>query len=228
MSDTVLSYQTWNRDPEGDAAMAEIHRPYWRHFIESLPERDFTTRTVLDFGCNRGGFLRLLFALRPFGHGIGVDIAAESVAAAERAKGDAPLSFAVADDLAPWAGSIDLAFSYEVIYLLPDLGRHAEQLRGVLRPGGAYYAVTGCHTENPLWPQWRELLAATSNAPVQDHAPEDYVAAFCDAGFKVSLRRFGFDGFVPAPKDRSFYPQVLDALTYASEHKLLFRFESPA
>ena len=225
MSDTAVSYPTWNKDPEGDAAMAQVHAPYWRHFIECLPERDLAIKTVLDFGCNRGGFLRLLYALRPFQHGIGVDIAADSVAAAERNKGEAPLSFLVANDLSPWADSIDIAFSYEVIYLLPELKRHAEQLFSVLRPGGTYYAVLGCHSENPLWPRWRELLAEESNAPVQDRSPDDYVEAFAQAGFEVSLKRFGFDGFVSAPKDRRYYPSVVDALTYPAEHKLLFRLE---
>lgn len=228
MTEATTSYATWHTDPAADAGMTHAHAPYWRHFIETLPERDLSTRTVLDFGYNRGGFLRLLHALRPFRHGIGVDIASESVAVANAASGDAPLQYEVTTDLTPWAGLIDLAFSYEVIYLLPDLAGHARQLHGVLRPGGSYYAVTGCHTESPLWPRWRALIASTSNAPVQDYAPDHYVAAFVGAGFAVSVRRFGYDGFVRVPRDPGYYPSTLDALAYPAEHKLLFRLDKLA
>lgn len=223
-----LAYATWHKDPEGDAAMAEGHAPYWRHFIRMVPESDLSTKAVLDFGCNRGGFLRLLHALKPFRSGLGVDIAADSLAAAEAAKGRLPLQFEEAGGLAARADSFDLAFSYEVIYLLPDLKGHAETIHRVLRGGGVYYAVTGCHSESPLWPRWRGLLATESNAPVQDYAPQDFIDAFAAAGLEVSLKRFGFDGFVSATKSRAYYPSILDALRYAAEDKLVFRCEKRA
>jgi len=96
---------------------------------------------------------------------------------------------------------------------------------GPLRDGGVYYAVTGCHSECPLWPRWRKLLAAESNAPVQDYRPQDYVDAFAAAGLQVSVKRFGFDDFVPATKSREYYPSILDAICYAAEDKLIFRCE---
>jgi hypothetical protein len=106
-----------------------------------------------------------------------------------------------------------------VIYLLPDLPAHAAQTWRALREGGVYYAVTGCHNHCPLWPAWRTLIGGSTNAPVQDRSPEDYA----DAGFDVSVRKFGYDGFVPARKDRRYYPRLTDALDYPADHKLLFR-----
>ncbi len=225
MTNSASIYATWHTEPQGDIAMAESHSPYWRHFIETVPERDFSSRTILDFGCNRGGFLRLLYAMRPFRHGVGIDIASESVAAAVEAAGNMPLRFHVATDLSPFADSFDVAFSYEVVYLLPDLERHAEQMFQVMRNGGVYYAVTGCHNEMPLWPKWKDLIGGNSNAPVQDRSPLDYIDAFAAAGFDVSVKRFGYDGFVRATKDRKYYPSILDALSYPAEYKLLFRLE---
>jgi SAM-dependent methyltransferase len=217
------TYATWHREPGKDSQMADGHLPYWRHFIKVVPETDLSTRVVLDFGCNQGGFLRLLHAVRPFRRAVGVDIARESVEVARSLKGSMPIDYEVATDLAPWAGTIDVAFSYEVMYLLPDLKRHAGQIRDVLRPGGVYYAVTGCHTASSLWPRFRQVIAETSSAPVQDYAPEDFIAAFTDAGLAVGVRRFGYDGFVPANKDRRYYPTIIDALNYAAEDKLVFR-----
>ncbi len=224
-SSSAQTYDTWHSDPALEPGMAEAHAPYWRHFIDLLPETDLSTRTLLDFGSNRGGFLRLLYALRPFRRAVGVDIAVESTRAAEAAKGTLPISYQVATDLSRWPDTFDMAFSYEVIYLLEDLAEHAAQMRAALRDGGVYYAVTGCHSASPLWPRWRELLVANSNAPVQDRTPDDYVAAFDAAGFAVSVKRFGFDGFVAVPRDPSYYPRLEDALNYPAEDKLLFRLE---
>src|SRR5271163_3231728 len=128
MTTTQQTYATWHADATREPAMEESHRPLWRHFIETIPETDLSTRDVLDFGCNRGGFLRLLNALKPFRHALGIDIAAASIAAARGLVGVSPIDYEVATDLSAWRDRFDLAFSYEVIYLLPDLvprGRHA-------------------------------------------------------------------------------------------------------
>lgn len=223
MSSIPLGYQTWHADAAREAAMEEGHRPLWRHFIETIPETDLTTRQILDFGCNRGGFLRLLHSLKPFRQALGIDIAQDSIAAARNLAGTAPIDYEVASDPSSWPGRFDLAFSYEVIYLLPDIAAHAKGMRTALRSGGVYYAVTGCHTDSPLWPTFRKSISETTNAAVQDRAPDDYASAFRDAGFGVSVRRFRYDGFVPAPKDRLYYPRLMDAVDYAAEHKLLFR-----
>jgi SAM-dependent methyltransferase len=154
---------------------------------------------------------------------MGVDIAEASIAAARSLVGTAPVHFQVGTEAVLPPASFDLSFSYEVIYLLPDLASHAAAMHAALRPGGVYYAVTGCHTQNPLWPAWRSLIGGTTNAPVQDRSPDDYAMAFEEAGFDVSVRRFGYAGFVPASKSRQYYPRLTDALDYPSEYKLLFR-----
>jgi SAM-dependent methyltransferase len=219
----TVAYRTWHADPKREPAMEESHRPLWRHFIGAIPESDLSTREILDFGCNRGGFLRLLHALKPYRRALGVDIAEDSIAAAQRLVGTTPAEHVVATDLSAWAGRFDMAFSYEVIYLLPDIDAHAAAIHGALRAGGVYYAVTGCHTASPLWAAWHDLIGGNSNAPVHERSPDDYAQAFTKAGFDVSVRRFGYDGFVPANKDRQYYPTLMDAIDYPAEHKLLFR-----
>ena len=228
MNNAQHAYATWHTDATREVAMEEGHRPLWRHFIQTIPEADLSTREVLDFGCNRGGFLRLLHALKPFRRALGIDIAADSIAAARTLAGVSPIGYEVATDLSAWPAQFDLAFSYEVIYLLPDLASHAAGMHAALRTGGVYYAVTGCHTDSPLWPAFRRVIGDTTNAPVQDRSPDDYAAAFMAAGFEVSVRRFGYDGFVPATKDRRYYAKLTDALDYASRDKLMFRLVKQA
>ena len=223
MSSTALSYATWHTDATREAAMEESHRPLWRHFIETIPETDLSTRDILDFGCNRGGFLRLLHALKPFRRALGVDIASASVAAAREFAGTAPIEYEVASEVSGWPDLFDLAFSYEVIFLLPNLASHAASIHAALRSFGVYYAVTGCHTGSPLWSTWRDRIGESTNAPVQDRSPEDYAEAFTAAGFEVSVRRFGYAGFVSVSKDRSAFPRLIDAVDYPANHTLLFR-----
>lgn len=203
------------------------HRPLWRHFIQTIPETDLATREVIDFGCNRGGFLRLLYALKPFQHAWGVDIARDSVRAAQELGRAFPIDYKVASEASLWPNHFDLAFSYEVIYLLADITNHATDVYAALKHGGIYYAVTGCHTESPLWPAFRRAITDTTHTSVQDRSPDDYAAAFAAAGFDVSVKRFGYDGFVPAAADSRYYSRLTDAIDYAGQHKLLFRLVKP-
>ncbi len=66
MMTEAATISTWYIDPDAEDAMADGHAPIWRHLIGLVPEIDLSGRAVLDFGCNQGGFLRHLHALRPF------------------------------------------------------------------------------------------------------------------------------------------------------------------
>ncbi|BBK30649.1 methyltransferase family protein [Stella humosa] len=214
---------TWHKDTIRENAMGPAHSPVWRHLIGLVPERDLTAHAVLDFGCNQGGFLRMLHAMRPFRFGLGVDIAADSVARAEALKGDLPLEYALTSALPDYPGRFDTAFSHEVIYLVPDIAGHARALHAALRPGGVYYAVTGCHTGSRLWPKWRDVIGGMTNVQVQDRAVDDYAEAFRAAGFDVGYRRFGFEGFVPFAGPSPYYDTADDRLYYLAEAKTVFR-----
>lgn len=214
---------TWHKDRQRENAMGPAHAPIWRHLVDIVPERDLSACSVLDFGCNQGGFLRLLHAIRPFRFGLGVDIAADSVARAEAMKGDLPLAYELASNLPAHAGRFDVAFSHEVIYLVPDIDAHARAVHAALRDGGVYYAVTGCHTGNRLWPRWRQVIADTTNVVVQDRSLDDYAMAFLGAGFEVSMRRFGYSGFAPYGGYSDYYPAAEDRMYYYGEAKTLFR-----
>lgn len=219
---------SWYRDATADQRMDPGHAPMWRQMIAHVLEQDLSASQVLDYGCGQGGLLRTLHALRPFRAGLGVDIAADSLARAEALKGGLPLAFAPVAALAETPGRFDLALSHEVIYLLPDLAAHAAEIRAALRPGGVYYAVTGCHTGNPLWPRWRGLVAALTHTAPQDYALDDFAAAFEAAGFEASARRLRYDGFLPLRRPGAWTTSVDEALDYADQTKTMFRFRLPA
>jgi SAM-dependent methyltransferase len=215
---------TWNRNPADEEAMGATHAPIWRRMIDVSVPDDLRDSTVLDYGCNQGGFLRMLFDRHPFLAGVGIDIARESVARAELLKRQRPIEYRAGDSAAALGRAFDYAFSHEVLYLLPDLAAHADDIKAALRPGGAYVAAMGCHTDSAVWPRWRKLIAETSSIPIYDHSLDQVAKTFSDAGFTVSVRPLALDAFMHVTVGSEYFPKVVDQLRYYSQDKVLFRF----
>lgn len=215
---------TWNRNPADEEAMGAAHAPIWRRMADVSVPHDLSASTVLDYGCNQGGFLRLLYDNHPFKSAVGIDIARESVGRAELLKGHRPIEYKVTDSAASLGRTFDYAFSHEVVYLLPDLAAHARDMKAALRGGGTYIAAIGCHTDSSLWPRWRELISETSSIPLYDHSLEDVSKAFTEAGFTVSVRPLALDAFMPVTIGSAYFPKVADQLRYYDTDKVLFRF----
>lgn len=182
-------------DPARERHMQHEHAPAWLAMIARMEERDLKGRDVLDFGCSQGGFLRLLYDLKPFRFGLGVDIAQKSVYEATKLNDGRPCRYETADMLAGKNGAFDFAFSHEVVYLLPDLEDHAREMHRLLNPGGVYYLAIGCHTDNPLWPRWKQTVAQFSPVAPQDYSLRDIAAAFQKNGFSVGVQRLDCRGF---------------------------------
>jgi SAM-dependent methyltransferase len=219
-----LTIATWNRNPAEEEAMGASHAPIWRRMIDVALPHDLHDSTILDYGCNQGGFLRLLYDRHPFRRAVGIDIARESVARAELLKGHRPIEYKVADSAASLGRTFDNAFSHEVLYLLYDLTAHATDIKAALRPGGAYVAAMGCHSDSAVWPRWRKLIAETSSIPIYDHSLEAVAEAFSGAGFTVAVRPLDLDAFMPVTVGSAYFPKIVDQLRYYSQDKVLFRF----
>jgi len=141
--------QTYWRGAAEDEAMQDEHGFIWRAMLETI-DLDLVGKRVLDVGCNRGGFLRLLADRCGIAEGFGYDPASGAVEDARRRAGQRQLQFEASDTVpAGWSG-FDVAFSHEVLYLLHDLPAHARAIFGALGPGGVYYAVMGVHAGSPL------------------------------------------------------------------------------
>lgn len=132
--DAQKTITTWYVDPDADDRMSDGHAPIWRHLIGLIVERDLSEKNVLDFGCNQGGLLRHLYAIRPFHKALGIDIAEQSIAKAETFKGNIPVQHAVGGSLDGWVEEFDLAISHEVIYLIEDIDAHAADIFKALKP----------------------------------------------------------------------------------------------
>jgi SAM-dependent methyltransferase len=216
---------TWANTQTEEDAMYGDHYYLWCQMIEHMQENNLLGKSVLDFGCNQGGFLRVLYDTKPFKSGVGVDLASNSIDKANSLSDNRPITYH--DPEYPITNSLnfDLAFSHEVLYLLKDLDEHASYIKNVLTTDGVYYAAIGCHTENPSWDHWVSLISDYSNIQVQNYSLDDYAQAFFDHGFEVSARAFNYSGFIPIKNDNSYFPKIKDTIDYHNIVKTLFRFK---
>ena len=217
---------TYWRSAADDEAMQDEHGFIWRAMLDTI-DVDLRDRRVLDAGCNRGGFLRLLATEYGIAEGYGYDPAAGAIEDARRLAGGRPLHFEASDSVPEeWSG-FDIAFSHEVLYLLADLDTHAAALYRSLRPGGVYFAVMGVHSGSPLMAEWHAANRQELDLPPL-RSVDEVIAAFGKMGFEASVARLAV-GFIPvAGRGHDHEGRVLDWLEYYQEQKVMFRFVRPA
>jgi SAM-dependent methyltransferase len=207
---------------DDDGAMQDEHGFIWRAMLDTT-DVDLAGRRVLDAGCNRGGFLRLLADGHGIAEGFGYDPASGAIEDARRLADGRPLHFETSDSVPEAWSDLDVAFSHEVLYLLPDLAPHAAAIHRSLRPGGVYFAVLGVHTGSPLMVEWhaanRERLQLP---PLYDI--DEVTTTFRRVGFDASMARLEI-GFVPtAGRGHQHEGRPLDWLAYYHDQKVMLRF----
>ncbi len=121
-------------------------RNSYEHLLDALP----AARRVLDAGCGDGVLLERLGARRPGVVGVGVDMSPEELACARARLGDrAELIQATLDAVPLPDASVDAVVSHMVLMVITDAGPALDELRRLLRPGGALVAVVGRRFEMP-------------------------------------------------------------------------------
>jgi SAM-dependent methyltransferase len=217
--------QTYWQDAAADEAMQAEHGFIWDAMLGTIDVDPVGTR-VLDAGCNRGGFLRLLADRCGIAEGFGYDPASGAIEDARRLTGSRPLRFEVGDTVpGGWAG-FDLAFSHEVLYLLHDLSSHARAIFDALAPGGTYYAVMGTHAGSPLMTEWHRANVEEFRLP-EPYEIDDVVAVFQAAGFEAAIGRLALNFIPAAGHGHHEHGRLLEWLHYYHEDKLMLRFTRP-
>jgi SAM-dependent methyltransferase len=222
------------RSAAEDCAMQDAHGFVWKAMLDTV-DADLSGKRVLDAGCNRGGFLRLLCDACGIAEGRGYDPASAAIDDARRLAGPRPLSFEVSDTVpAGWRG-FDVAFSHEVLYLIHDLSAHAEAVFEALAPGGVYYPVIGVHAGSPMIADWHRANSEELQLP-KLNAIDEVVDVFGAAGFEVAGARLKV-GFVPVASAAPTVggtsadtspPDLLRWLEYYNDHKILMRCRRPS
>jgi SAM-dependent methyltransferase len=226
MSSTL--YDVWWADSsEGEQVMEDSHHRHWQKLIDAILEQDLLRSTILDFGCNQGGFLRFLYGQRPFASAVGVDLARRSVEVANARAGGLPITYVATSTLDPYVGHFDLSVSSAVVYLIADLPAHAREIKRALKPGGVYYATYSDYRGNPSLPSMRELINQHGAVKMQDHTLDDIALSFQREGFAVEIRRLIPSGFIPVRLPDRFFRSLADRMLYEYEQAYVFRCVAP-
>lgn len=207
--------------------MQDEHGFIWLAMLE-MADTPLSGKRVLDVGCNRGGFLRLLVDQAGIGSGFGYDPAPGAIKDARRLAGTRPVNFETAVTVPEEWSDFDAAFSHEVLYVLPDLTSHATTLFAALVPGASYFATIGVHADSPLMAAWHDDNAADLGLPAL-HSLDQVADVFKDAGFAVAVGRLPIR-FAPVHAHRSDSKQgsgLSDWIDYYYRDKVMFRFTKP-
>jgi cyclopropane fatty-acyl-phospholipid synthase-like methyltransferase len=223
-------YPEWWNCPEdgGDAGMEAEHLDHWEHVLSYIDYQIKNTDAVLDFGCNRGGFMRLLYDHSPFAEGIGIDRASDSLAHADASKGTRPFKFELSSTADSYERYFDMAVSTSVIYLIDDLEQHAKTMFRALKPGGSYYAQHPDYTSYENQKQLVDVIDKYAAIPTQLNSLDDIAKAFADAGFKVAIRRIPPRGFVPYQPGGLWYSSIYHKLSASYDHAYMFKLTRPS
>lgn len=228
----VSERATFFSTDDEDAALEGINLVFWHSLFDHI-EADHGGRpqigTIIDIGSHRGGFLHRAVERWKCQHAFGIE---PLEAAREMAVSRLEAAGISATFLPPvrWnvipANTADLIVGQEMLYLVSDLPELMQNVARVLRPRRKAYFTLGCHTENPLWPEWRAILQAGGTI-TYDYGPLEIMRHAESVGMRTAVRPLRRDGWIHHHPLTARYPvpSVSALCDHHYQHKLLFRFE---
>lgn len=202
--------------------------PFWISMVKAsqmvIPPN--LSKVVLDFGCGDGRFLPVFDLMDDLKEGVGVEIDNNLLSIARESTFSNKVNYSHYDELNKYQDYFDVAYSQEVLYTLPDLKKHADEMFNCLKKGGYYFATIGSHIQNPLWSHRRDIIRREETYPVHDYSLEQIANIFFDAGFEVGLKRLPVEYFIIYHPEitKSFSKSYLDLVNSIYENKMLFLF----
>lgn len=204
--------------------------PFWYSMlIEANKIADFSkVSDVLDFGCGNGKFLHLTNSFKPNLNLNGIDID-EGLISYCLINAKENMRFRKKIDLSrDSVESLDIIFSQEVVYTIPDILEHAITTFSLLREGGYYIFTMGCHIANPTWKERRKVIKLEESYPANNYSAEDIACAFFEAGYRVSVKRLPVHYPLKyIPNEKGEFENINDLLISSEESKLLFVMLKP-
>lgn len=225
---TDCDHQTFFGDATLDKELPKANEDFWSALIGHIEENhSASARVILDIGCHTGGLLHALNRRFAPAELFGIEpLAAARIDASLRLH-DAKANVVILD-VSEWhripTATVDILTSHEMLYLEPNLQDFMRRIRRVLASEGVGYVVLGCHSENPLWPTWKNALTAAGHT-VYDHKPLDIMKAASSEGLLPSVQPLRHSGWITYDPLRAVfqYPDIQTMFDHHYRNKLIFR-----
>ena len=162
-----------------------------------------------------------------FASAVGTDIAADSIQAAEKNKGNVPVNYHSLTSLDSLDRDFDCAISTAVIYLIQDIADHARQVYDRLKPGGLYFATHPDYVTDPFFEVTRRKIDEFAAVPSALNDMNTIVAAFEKAGFKVFVKRVTPPDYFSVSANGSWYGTPHRQIEFLYSHRYAFRCVKP-
>ncbi len=221
---------TWWDASKGrsDQDMEDGHQVYWERVIEELEGRYFQGKSIIDIGCNQGGFLRKLCQSFEIQEGFGVDLTRKSVDVANQRKGNLPLSYRAITNLeleVDLKQRFDCGISTSVVYLVQDLSHFARQASHCLKSGGVFFVdfADYDYLNSAAMKRLRDEISNGATIPLQNHNLDSISQAFADQGFSIAIKRFAPRNFIPLTVPDRWYGSVAERLEFEYSRTYLFK-----
>lgn len=205
---------------------------FWTAMLNAMIEPVLPHHHILDFGCGKGLFLRLLYDNFTYKDGVGIDFDVKSITESnqqllEQGK-QYPIRYFTNDrfDFDSHQKYFDTIFCQEILWCNENIFDVASTLYGLLKDGGQCYMTVGCHNENPMW-DYRKKAMELDGIATYTHNLDEIARIFSDIGFVVGMRRMPLDGFLMfnPNKDMSMGYSFSNLVKTTYENKMLFYFE---
>lgn len=229
----MIAESSFFADSGDDDLLEARNEIFWEAMLDNVRRDGFrkAPNRVLDIGCHRGGLLARIAKIWGVDELYGIEpIQAARARAQLRLASTARVVRLLSPeqwDLVP-DYSVDLVVCHEVLFLLPDIDELNKNIARVLTRNGRAYIASGCHSENPVWPRWREALERQGTS-TYTHEPLEMMRAAAIHGLVPSVRPLRDNGWATFdPTSGPFvFPTVGALLDHQFRHKLLFRLSRP-
>lgn len=211
----------WNKGSNGDEQMEKEHQMCWQNVISKIDSADIKDKNILDFGCNRGGFLRTLFDQYSFESGVGIDLAKKAIEVANASSLNYPIQYIQTDNILSLERIFNTVISTSVLYLIEDLHEHFDKVNKVLLLNGVYYASFTDQTKNPSEEYMMDQINLYGATKMQRHTLTDVVELLIHYGFEVELRKQYTDNTYNVTQFREFYLKVDDYIQSLNDSYLI-------
>lgn len=220
----MKTYKNWTKaGTQAEQEMEDGHIKEWKNTINALQSEDLSNYSILDFGCNQGAFLRHLHEKYPFNKATGIDLSEGAIEIAKSRKANLPIEYYTVSEFANKNEKFDVVISNSVIFFIPDLQQHAQQIKEYLNKDGVYYFSFCDFIKSQNIASLKQRINEWAETPLVIHSIDEIVKVFSEEGFEVEIKRMQPRNFITLKHDDQWNRNANDRLELYYRNRYIFR-----